>query len=351
MAERATLKDVALRAGVATTTVARVVNKSGYVAEETRRRVEDAIEATGYSANSLARSLRSDRSRVIGHLLRSTLPNPFFLRVARGVEEYAKAHGYTALTYNVQVQAEAERHGIETFVGWRADAIIFSTPVDAANVEFAAQRGMPVVQVERPMTLSASRILVRNFDSAVMALRHLVDLGHRRIAFVGPEPRSSPPFAESFAYVDKERFGAYRAVLSEIGASTEGLIKFGEGYRDDVASAQGHGFSATRELLAQPLRPTAIYTANDILAAGAMQAIYEAGLRIPRDISVIGFDDTLAQYLSPLLTTIRQPARRLGMAAAKLVIDQIEGNQPPGCHELVLDTELVIRDSTGPAPV
>jgi DNA-binding LacI/PurR family transcriptional regulator len=129
MTRPATLKDVAEHAGVATTTVARVVNNSGYVAEETREKVMKSVTATGYRVNSIAQSLKRNRSNIIGHLLRSTVPNPFFVKVARGVEEYARTKGYTVLTYNVQNDAEAERLGIDAFLNWRADALIFSTPV------------------------------------------------------------------------------------------------------------------------------------------------------------------------------------------------------------------------------
>lgn len=347
MAQRPTLKDVAAVAGVATTTVTRVLSKTGYVAEDTRKRVEAAVRKTGYSVNSLARSLKSERSHIIGHLLRSTVPNPFYVRVARGVEDHVQSRGYTALTYNMQVRDEAERRGIETFLGWRADAIIITTPMQSDDVEYVVSRGVPVVQVERPMTLKASRVVVRNRTGALLAMQHLTALGHRRIAYVGPEP---PPPSNIFAYVERERFESYVEVMADVGASTEGLISFGEGYRDDVESAQGHGFVAMRELLEMSARPTAIYAANDFLAAGAMQAIYAAGLSIPRDISVVGFDDTLAQYVSPLLTTVRLPARRLGTAAAKLVIDQFERLISKDAQELILDSEFIIRESTGPVP-
>lgn len=348
MAKRPTLRDVAAQAKVATTTVARVLRNEGYISDETRHRVEEAVRSTGYRVNSLARSLKSDRSFVIGHLLRSTVPNPYYVEVARGVEDHTEERGYTALTYNVHSLADAERRGIETFLGWQADGIIFTTPVEAGNVEFAVERGTRVIQVERPVTLAASRIVVRNGPSAIEALRHLAGLGHRHIAYLGPNP-DDPPRLPLSGYVERERFSAYVEVMAAIGASTQGLIRFGENYQNDVASAQGHGFSATLDLLAHYPKLTAIYASNDILAAGAMQAIYQRGLHIPRDISVVGFDDTLAEYVSPLLTTVRLPARRIGMAAAKLLIDQIEGIETADIRELTLDAEFIRRDSTGPA--
>ena len=187
MRNTATLKDVAEAAGVAVSTVARVVNDKGYVAEATRERVFAAVEATGYRANALARSLKSARSHVIGHLLRSTEPNPFFVKVARGLEDHARARGYAALTYNMHGEAAAERRGIETFLNWRADALVFSTPVSEENVAFAIASGVPVVQVERPRSDAGHRITVRNRRGAEAAMRHLIDLSHR----TGASPMSA----------------------------------------------------------------------------------------------------------------------------------------------------------------
>ena len=336
---------------MATTTVARVLRRSGYVAEETRERVLEAVRVTGYRANSLARSLKQNRSFIIGHLLKSTVPNPFYVEVARGVEEHADARGYTSLTYNIHHDADAERRAIDIILGWRADALIFSTPADAANVEYAASRGVPLVQVERPRALVGHRIVVRNYASAVKAMRHLTDLGHRRIAYVGAEllPDTGP--AALYGYVERERFEAYRDVMRAVGAFAEDLVLFGEAYKVDLPTAQGHGYEATRELLARADRPTAIMASNDILAAGALQAIHEARLRVPDDLSVIGFDDTLAEYLTPLLTTVRLPARLLGSTAARLVIDQIEGQGPAEDQDLALDAEFILRRSTAAPPL
>ena len=350
MTRPATLRDVAEAAGVATTTVARVLRDSGQVAEETRMRVMRAVDLTGYRVNSLARSLKQNRSFVIGHLLKATVPNPFYVEVARGAEEHARSRGYTTLTTNVQHDAEAERQAIDTFLGWRADALIFSTPSEAANVEYAAARRVPLVQVERPRTLVGHRIVVRNYASAVEAMRHLTDLGHRRIAYVGAAllPDSGP--AALYGYVERERFEAYRDVMQAVGAFSADLVLFGEAYKLDLPTAQGHGYEATRALLTRPDRPTAILASNDILAAGALQAIHEARLRVPDDLSVIGFDDTLAEFLAPLLTTVRLPARRLGQTAARLVIDQIDGQGPDGDQDLALDAEFVLRRSTAAPP-
>jgi LacI family transcriptional regulator len=338
------LHDVAAKAGVAVTTVARVVNEKGYVADATRKKVLAAIEVTGYRVNSLARTLKSSRSKILGHLLASTVPNPFFVKVARGVEAHALSRGYNTLTYNVQTQAEAERRGIDTFLGWRADALIFSTPVSSANVEYAIKNQVPVVQVERPRSDLAHQITVRNYDAALMAMKHLTELGHRSIAYIGPAPGGLKN--ELADYVESERVDAYRDAMKNISSLAPDLIFFGDAYELDVTTAQGHGYRATQELLARPNRPTAIMAGNDILAAGAYQAIHEAHLRVPDDISVVGFDDTLAEFLTPLLSTVRLPARRLGEAAARIAIDQIESGQTRNPERIQLDAEFIPRKST-----
>lgn len=342
----ATLKDVAEAAGVATSTVARVINKKGYVAEDTRKAVVQAVKKTGYRVNSLARSLKSNKSHVIGHLLRSTDPNPFFVKVAQGVETYAQDRGYTTLTYNMQGDAQAEKRGIETFLNWRADALIFSTPVSSHNIKHAIDAGLPLVQVERPRSELGHRITVKNYAGALQAMHHLISLGHRRIAYVGQEPGSpGNPFAD---YVENERFGAYRDVMAEAGAFDEALVHFAQPRSVEHIPGLGHGYKSMKALLEVPNRITAVMTSSDLIAAGVLQATREASLLIPGDISVIGFDDTLSEYLSPKLTTVALPAEKLGQMAAELLIDDLSGKTSTKTKHIELDAEFILRNSTAP---
>ncbi len=345
MKGRPTIKDVARIAGVGTSTVTRVVQGQGYVAEETRVAVVSAMDQVGYQVNSLARSLKQRRSYVIGHLLRSTIPNPFYLMVARGVEDEAKTQGYTALTYNVQGAAEAERRGIDTFLNWRADALIFTTAVVAENVDFAFARGVPVVQVERPKSVHVPGITVDNYTGASSAMQHLIALGHRSIAYVG-----GLPAAELAGYVEMERIGAYRDAMASIGGICEEYFLAGSRYLLDAENSLRPGYDAAVRLLSSGRRPTAIQCANDIIAAGVLQAIRETGLRVPEDISVIGFDDTLGSYLTPQLTTVSLPAYELGQTAARMVIDAVEGRMPEVPTNARLSTSFVLRNSTAAPP-
>jgi DNA-binding LacI/PurR family transcriptional regulator len=341
-----TIKVVAERAGLSTATVARVLHKNGYVAKETHDKVMEAVNATGYRINSIARSLKRSRSNVIGHLLQSTVPNPFFVKVARGVELYAQSRGYTTLTYNVQGDAEAERKGVETFLGWRVDAIIFTTPISADNVERALSTGVPVIQVERPRSSATTAITVDNYAGAAEAMEHLLQLGHRRIAYIGQRPGSqNNPLAD---YVEEERFGAYQTAMRDRGVFDEELVAFGAAYTLNDHDAHGLGYEALKRWLGSGSRPTAVFASSDMLAAGVLQAAHENGLDVPRDLSVIGYDDTLAPYLAPELTTVYLPAHELGEAAAKLALDQINAKTGLSEPPQRLSTKLVVRASTGP---
>ncbi len=341
-----TIKSVAFKAGVSTATVARVMHDNGYVAEETRQRVLEVVSETGYRINSIARSLKRNRSNIIGHLLQSMHPNPFFVQVARGVEAYTESKGYTTLTYNVQGDPAAERRGLETFLSWRVDAIIFSTARDQKNVEYALKANIPVIQVERPRSPKSDRITVDNYSGALAAMEHLLALGHKHIAYIGQKPGVVDNRLAD--YVDIERFGAYQDSLKKYNLFDERLVALGKSYTLGDNSAQGDGYHATRRWLEQGEPITAVFAGSDILAAGVLQAIHEQGLSVPQDISVIGYDDTFAPFLTPLLTTVRLPAHELGETAAQLAIERIHAKEVKKPKEYRLQSKLIIRKSTGP---
>jgi LacI family transcriptional regulator len=347
-----TIKSIAERAGVATATVARVLHNNGYVAAATRERVLKAVAETDYRINHIARSLKRNRSNIVGHILKTTTPNPFYVTVARGVEAYCRENGYTALTYNVEGDLEAERNAVETFLNWRVDAIIFTTPTAAQNVELAAKSGKPAIQVERPQTNRGARITVDNYSGARAAMRHLLELGHRRIGFVGPQP--DPAITPLAQYVELERYGAFRDALLEAGSFDENLVVVGRSYSleelDAVQVPLSDGYRALKEWTAAGRRPTAIFASSDFLAAGVLQAAGALGLKVPGDLSVVGFDDTLATFLSPLLTSVRLPAYELGRAAARLAISQLSEAAAGSPVEQILPATLIRRASVGPVP-
>ncbi|MEM8587472.1 MAG: LacI family DNA-binding transcriptional regulator [Pseudomonadota bacterium] len=349
MQKAASLKDVARLAGVSTATVTRVLHNNGYVGEETRARVTSALKETGYQLNVVAQSLRKQQTRTLGHLLNTITRNPFFAEVALGLEEQALRHGCNVFIYNVQASAERERLGVETFIRRRTDGIVFTSPVDPANVELAAKAGIPVVQVDWLARADRNAVLVDNEVGAVEAMEHLFALGHRRIGFIGADPARFRHSADARPSVAEQRLSAYRKSLAGMGiAADEALVQIRPYYYslDERDAAEGH--AGMRELLALHQRPTAVFATCDILAAGALQAVHDAGLRVPDDISVIGFDDTYAARLSPPLTTVALPMREIGERAADLVFRHMPAPSDAATDAdiVTLPSRLAIRAST-----
>lgn len=348
MARSATLKDVADAAGVSTATVARVLHGNGYVAEETRARVERALKATGYRLNVVARGLRTQRSFMLGHLLHAITENPFFAQVALGVEQEALRHGYHVLLYNLQGRAERERAGVEALIERRVDAIVFTTAMRAEHVALATDAGIPVVQVERVTPARSHAVVVDNYVGAREAMAHLLELGHRRIGYIGGDPACYPYASSRERSVEEQRLAAYRDALAEGGAALdERLVRLGRYYSLENGGG-GEGRTRMAELLSLEPRPTAVFATCDVLAAGALQAIYEAGLRVPDDLSLVGFDDTVATQLAPPLTTVALPMREIGRAAARLALEADGEAGGEGTRIEELRSTLRVRASTGP---
>jgi DNA-binding LacI/PurR family transcriptional regulator len=349
----ATLKHVAQRAGVSTATVARVLHGKGSVAPATRRVVEAAIAESGYRLNVVAQGLRKRRTLVLGHVLQTMSLNPFFAGVAVGAGQEAARHGCGMLVYDTQGDAAQERIGVEMLIGRRVDAILFTTPTDQKNVELAVEAGIEVVQVERVGRTPTHVVTVDNHVGAYAATEHLIALGHRRIAFLGVDPQAPKKWVADtdlaqVRAVERERLGGYLAAMKRHGIPIPpALISLGT-----TAYSIERGQESARHWLGLPAaeRPTAIFATCDILAAGVLQALYELGLNVPRDVSVVGFDDTYAPYLTPPLTTVEQPVIALGEAAARLAIQALQaGDDGHQRRAERLATRLVLRASTGAA--
>ena len=336
-----TMKDVAEAASVSTATVGRVLHGRGYVSEDTRERVEEAILRTGFRLNMVAQSLRRSRSMTIGHLLTSIVPNPFFAGIELGVEQEAIRHGYNVLIWNVLSDPAREREGVEAFIRRQMDAIIFTTPLDTANVELARQAGVPVIQIERPYRENTHLVMVDNQVGATAAAEHLIELGHRNIAFIGKKFNDQTSLHEA---VDLQRRDGWANTLMKYG-----IVPRPEWYAEADLYSSEQGFQVTQGFLSIQPAITAIMAACDILAAGALQAIYQHGLRVPEDISVVGFDDTYAPILTPPLTSVRQPVYEIGCEAARLAIElaEVQDRTTGPLHSRRLETSLVVRNSTG----
>ncbi|MDQ0471371.1 LacI family DNA-binding transcriptional regulator [Labrys wisconsinensis] len=330
-----TIKDVAREAGVSVTTVSHVVNATRPVAPETRERVSDVIRRLGYRPSGIARALKANRTHAIGMLV-TTSVNPFFAEVMRGVEAGCFERGYTLILGNTGDVAERLEAYWHTLAARRIDGLVVMTT--NASPDFLQQLDsngvLPVVALD---TAEGLVDCVINDDSEMggrLAGRFLVERGFRRIGCItGPagHPRGTT------------RLEAFRAGLTEAGAALDPALVV----RSDFTIAGG--YRALGELAARPgPLPDALFCINDMLAIGALCAAHERGLRVPDDLSVMGYDDSeIAAYTAPPLTTIRQPAFEMGQAAARVLIEHLDSGTPLP-HMLALPPELVERRSVRP---
>lgn len=342
-ASKATMADVAKRAGVSPATVARVIYANGYVTDAKRSIVQAAVEAVGYRPNVMARALRTNRSSTLGLVLSDDARNAFFTHVAHVIQSEALTRGYTVLTLNHNTNDRAERDGVQRFLDQHVDAVIFCAAYDPGNVRLIADAGIPVVQVEREIATVGPKVMVDSSAGFLQAGLHLKALGHKAVSYLGVRPgidRSENPPERS---VEALRLMAFRTAMREAGLVIENEILVGHYY--SAAGTPLVGASAIAPLLDSAMPPTAIICASDVLAAGVLQAINLRGLGVPHDISVIGFDDSFADLLTPPLTTIAQPISDLGATAIRLALAGID-NEGEISDTEIFDTKLIVRQST-----
>lgn len=337
-----TLEEIAKLAGVSRSTVSRVINHHPNVRPEVRERVWAVIRETGYQPHAAARSLVTRRTRVIGLIIPQTVTtlftDPYFPILIRGI-----ANACNASQYHLMLSLFSQDQAGESLVRQEAlyrqmlqgryldGVVVSSAPLNDPVFSFLSEGGTPFVVIGRCAYEPVHYVDVDNVNGARMAVEHLLRLGHERIATItGPLNMCA----------GEDRLKGYRQALSARGiAVDENLIAEGD------FTEQG-GQMAMRRLL--PYRPTAVFAASDMMAIGAIKVIRDAGLRVPEDIAVVGFDDIpLASMVEPPLTTIRQPIEQTGEIAAKLLIDLIENSAGTLTHRVVLPTELVIRASCG----
>ena len=340
------LKDVAVIAGVSTATVSRVIHNNGYVSDRARARVEAALRDSGYRLNVVAQELRRQRTVTLGLILHGALSHPFVAEVAIGAEQAATEHGFNVLFFNTRGDADRERESVEALLKRRVDGIVFTTAVSGNNVRLALDAGIPAVEIGRRLCDAAPAVIVDNYGGAMDAMHHLLELGHRKIGFVGePFLGSERPFPAS--EIPKQRFDAYREALHSANVTfDESHVVLGRYPREQGGWGGLHtGARYMQRLLKQAPDITAIFAVSDLVAAGAMQTLYTRGIRVPEQISIVGFDDAFAEYLAPPLTTVRQPMFDMGYKAASLAIALITGGTSSAPTEFC-STHLIIREST-----
>jgi DNA-binding LacI/PurR family transcriptional regulator len=328
----ATSQDVAKRARVSIATVSRVLNDFPHVSPSVRRRVHRAVEELRYQPNRTAQRLRAKQSRVIG-LIISDIQNPFFTAIVRGIEDIAYQRGYSLVLCNSDEQPAKERLYINVM---RAEAvagiIIASTLESNPHVSELHDHNIPVVAVDRRIKdRHIDSVVVANERGAFTATTHLIELGHRQIGFIGL-PETSVP--------GKERFAGYQRALREHSVTpSRRWVRMGN-------AKQISGNAEMLELLKHHSSITAVFVANNLMTLGALEAIRERSMRIPDDISVIGFDDMpWATLLQPPLTAVAQPTYELGQKAAEMLFKRFEDQDRPA-ERIELATRLIVRKST-----
>jgi LacI family transcriptional regulator len=292
----------------------------------------------------MASGLRAQRSFSIGLVVPAITSNPFFVNVAHGVEEEGLRHGYKTMIFNHNGDETLERYGVDRFLERRVDALLICNATAARNVEAALAAGVPVVQIERETQARSMAVLADNLIRARQAMAHLIGLGHRRIAFIGGDPALLPYFGPQPLSVEEQRLAAYREAVDAAGiVSRPDYVRLGPYYEMPQGSGRA-GREAMDALLTLDERPTAVFATCDVLAAGVLQSLHAAHLRVPDDVSLIGFDDTLAINLAPALTTVAQPMQRMGAEAVRLAMAALAGAAEPGT--VTLPTWVIHREST-----
>lgn len=326
--------EVARSAGVSISTVSRVSNGTAPVGPRTAARVRAAMERLGYSPHALARGLAARRSHTLGLLITDIL-TPYFPDIVRGAQEAAEAAGYVVLLGDASVHTASEDLLVKRLLERRVDGLIVAS--SRTTDEYARQlrsEDVPVVCINGPLGQFPHAVQIDQRQGARLAVDHLAELGHRRIAHI-TGPTGVPTRAE--------RLAAFRAALRDRG------IAYDPSLVATNVSTIDQSRSATAQLLALADPPTAIFTYNDRLAVGSYQAIRAAGLVIGRDVSVVGFDDIpMTEWLDPPLTSVRQPRRDMGRTAVDILLTALRGEAAPDL--VVVQPTLVVRGSTGRAP-
>lgn len=330
----ATMKEVANRAGVSVATVSRVVNQTGYVRAALKTRVHDAMRDLRYHPSALARSLRRQETLSVGLLL-PHLDQPFFSRVAMTIVHTLFEQNYRTLVCSSEGDPTQEAAYIDMLIRQRVDGVIVVPTGLSQGLRVLIEQGLPIVLLDRDVpTLHVNKVFCNHRQGGYLAARHLLDLGHKRIAIVGGDEVTSS--------VTGRIEGASEA-LKEKGLSAQIHLE----HVESDADSYSQGYEITKNVLKSARgRPTAIFALTDVVAVGAMRAARDRGLSVPDDLSVIGFDDIpLARQCIPALTTIAQPTDEMGHRAAEILLASL-GNRDVPVTETVLETRLIVREST-----
>jgi LacI family transcriptional regulator len=332
----ASIKDVAAAAGVSTGTVSNVLNRPELVSAATRAKVSAAIEELDFVRSEPARQLRAGSSRAIAYLMLDA-SNPFFMDVARGIEDVARSHGLAVYLCTSDNDGVRESEYYDLLLQQRVRGLLV-TPLDAQNprLQYLVKRGVPVVLVDRRDDTSLCSVTVNDVDGAALAIGHLIENGHQSIAFVGGPA--------SLSQVQDRLMGS-RRTIAEAGMPPETLSVI-----PTQALSVADGRAAGQRLAGLPAkrRPTAAFCANDLVALGLLQEMTQLGIRVPEDLSIVGYDDIdFAAAAAVPLTSVRQPRQLLGRTAVELLLAEADAGPDHVHQQVVFEPELIVRASSG----
>lgn len=329
----ATIKDVAALAGISYTTVSHVVNKTRPVSQEVRLKVEEAIKSLDYVPSAVARSLKAKTTATIGLLVPNSL-NPYFAELARGIEDYCERNGYCVILCNSDDNPQKQRSYLRMLQEKRIDGLIVtSVGGDSGLAEGLAGVRTPMVIVDRALDgLEADLVRIDHEYGAYLATRHLLELGHRDIACIG---------GPAYTNVAQMRMAGFCRALKEAGVQ----VPVERVLESDFTSTGGYNAAAS---LLEKDPPSAIFAGNDMMGIGVLRAAAERNIRVPTELSVIGFDDIqMSRYVYPALTTVGQSILQLGEMAAEVLLRRIATPERPTDQRIVTPS-IVLRESTAP---
>lgn len=328
----ANIKDVALHASVSVTTVSHVVNGTRFVSEVARQRVEAAVRELGYVPSAVARSLKHNTTRTFGMVIPNN-SNPYFAEIIQGVEARCFAAGYNVILCNSNDDPERQAAYLRVLAEKRIDGLIFVvTGSDAVVRATLGGINTPLVLLDREVSgVSCDLVEVNHVLGSQMATRHLLELGHPRVACISGPPGLSP---------SSQRRAGWKDALEKAGVER----KESDLARGDF-TARG-GYLAMQTLLKRRPRPTAVFACNDLMAFGALTAAREASIAVPQQLSIVGFDDIeLAAFSAPPLTTVAQPKLEIGTLAAELLLERVSASRSES-RRVILGPEIKVRGTT-----
>jgi LacI family transcriptional regulator len=330
-----TIADVAKRAGVSKMTVSRVINDSGYISQDTRERVEAAILELGYVPNALARGLRFKQTRTIG-LIVTDITNPFFTTIARGVEDVANEHGFSVFFCNTDESADEEAQYVNVMTQKQVDGLLLvPTEGTAESITFLNSHGVPFVLLDRRVPdMQVDVVRSDSVQGAYDLTRHLLDLGHEKIAALGGSVKITSSV---------DRIEGYRQAMHEAGLDDEARRVYFTSF-----TIEG-GYKAAQQAFSEPQRPTALFAANNFVAIGAFRALREIGLTVPEDMSLVAFDELpVSIVFDPFMTIVKQPAYDMGRRATELLFQRLNDEGPDEPQDIILPAQIHIRKSSAP---